>query len=399
MPTVAELGQRVKAKYPGSYDDMPDDELGRRTKAKFPGAYDDFSDSAGVAPMAMTPQNNPLTAAGNDLRNRLLGMLPGAGGLAGGLVGAAGGIPGAVAGAAVGGAAGEGAREALQGDQFSPVDIGREGALQGGYQAAGGLLAKGAGALAPQVMKRAAGIGRTILKNFPDAAEEMVKRGITVSKGGVAKATSLREESSRKLYEALGRSKAAGTKLRTADVTKPVREVAANPVMPTAERKLILKQMDDFIKQHGDEMDPVLLKQVKQFYQNRAATVYRAEQSGGMTLAQANRGVFSKALAKGAREQLETIPGVAAREAETKGLIGAEKAAEGAFMRPPRPFDVGRPGTYPVASSPRLWSEVAVRLGDPKFQSIARQSPRIAAEMIRQLMHTEEPDATGGGAH
>jgi hypothetical protein len=44
MPTVAELGQRVKLKYPGTYDDLPDDDLGRRVKAKYPGAYDDFTE-------------------------------------------------------------------------------------------------------------------------------------------------------------------------------------------------------------------------------------------------------------------------------------------------------------------------------------------------------------------
>ena len=49
MPTVAELGQRVKAKHPGAYDDLPDEDLGRKVKAKFPGAYDDFADAAPVS--------------------------------------------------------------------------------------------------------------------------------------------------------------------------------------------------------------------------------------------------------------------------------------------------------------------------------------------------------------
>jgi hypothetical protein len=41
---VADLGRKVKAKYPGAYDDMPDDAVGRAVKAKYPGAYDDFTD-------------------------------------------------------------------------------------------------------------------------------------------------------------------------------------------------------------------------------------------------------------------------------------------------------------------------------------------------------------------
>lgn len=42
MPTVEDLGRKIKAKYPGKYDDMSDAEVGRRVKTKYPGAYDDF---------------------------------------------------------------------------------------------------------------------------------------------------------------------------------------------------------------------------------------------------------------------------------------------------------------------------------------------------------------------
>ena len=44
MPTVADLGARVKAKYPGPYDHLSDADLGTRVKAKYPGAYDQFID-------------------------------------------------------------------------------------------------------------------------------------------------------------------------------------------------------------------------------------------------------------------------------------------------------------------------------------------------------------------
>lgn len=50
-PTIKDLGQKVKAKYPGSYDDIDDVELGRRIKTKFPGSYDDFSDTASTPGM------------------------------------------------------------------------------------------------------------------------------------------------------------------------------------------------------------------------------------------------------------------------------------------------------------------------------------------------------------
>ncbi len=45
MPTLDELGQKVKAKYP-QYADIPDAELGAKVKAKYPDAYKDFTDSS-----------------------------------------------------------------------------------------------------------------------------------------------------------------------------------------------------------------------------------------------------------------------------------------------------------------------------------------------------------------
>jgi len=43
--TIEDLGKKVKAKYPGVYDDIPDSEVGKKVKAKYPGAYDDFTDT------------------------------------------------------------------------------------------------------------------------------------------------------------------------------------------------------------------------------------------------------------------------------------------------------------------------------------------------------------------
>ena len=55
MPDVAELGRKVKAKYPGVYDDLDDADLGRRVKRKYPGAYDDFTDTPAAQPTQSAP--------------------------------------------------------------------------------------------------------------------------------------------------------------------------------------------------------------------------------------------------------------------------------------------------------------------------------------------------------
>src|SRR3990167_2718570 len=49
MPNINDLGQKVKAKYPGTYDDLDDAEDGQRVKSKFPGAYNGFTDAPVVS--------------------------------------------------------------------------------------------------------------------------------------------------------------------------------------------------------------------------------------------------------------------------------------------------------------------------------------------------------------
>lgn len=51
MADIRELGQKVKAKFPGQYDDMDDAELGRRVRTKYP-EYSDFTDVAPASPAA-----------------------------------------------------------------------------------------------------------------------------------------------------------------------------------------------------------------------------------------------------------------------------------------------------------------------------------------------------------
>ena len=44
MPTIEDLGKKVKEKYPGQYDDLSDMDLGKKVKEKYPDAYKDFAD-------------------------------------------------------------------------------------------------------------------------------------------------------------------------------------------------------------------------------------------------------------------------------------------------------------------------------------------------------------------
>jgi hypothetical protein len=73
MPeTVIDLGKRVKAKYPGSYDDLDDAELGRKVKTKYPGSYDDFTEIESTP----APQQKPLPASQSPEFQMLFGASP-----------------------------------------------------------------------------------------------------------------------------------------------------------------------------------------------------------------------------------------------------------------------------------------------------------------------------------
>jgi hypothetical protein len=66
MATVAELGAKVKATYPGTYDDLSDVEVGVKAKAKYPDAYGDFADMpAGTTGPQMAPYSGTPDEPGN----------------------------------------------------------------------------------------------------------------------------------------------------------------------------------------------------------------------------------------------------------------------------------------------------------------------------------------------
>lgn len=164
------LAQRVRAKYPGTYDDLTDQQLEAAVIAKFPGVYDDIPKTpAQSTPIATTQAKEPQSAlararqtgemprgAGFDAlmgeiaqreearRGRNVDLLPLAAATGGGLVGGP-------IGAAIGGAGGEAIRQVdrrLSGRSApgtmreAAQDIGVEGAVQGTLEAAGGLLTK-----------------------------------------------------------------------------------------------------------------------------------------------------------------------------------------------------------------------------------------------------------------
>ncbi len=74
------LAQKIKAKYPGQYDDLPDAELEAKITAKFPGVYDDIPKTAasGAPPAAAAPAA-PERTWGDTAADLAIGAVKGAG--------------------------------------------------------------------------------------------------------------------------------------------------------------------------------------------------------------------------------------------------------------------------------------------------------------------------------
>ena len=172
MPSVEELGQKVKAKYPGQYGDLSDLELGRRVKDKYPDAYADFSGPTAVQPaLGAVPVARGIAKLGVE-------SLPLAGATVGGMLGTPAGPIGQRLGAALGGGGGEAYRQVAggiaellghpTGTQLPETSaqaikqILQQGAIGAGTQFGGQLLGGGTGI---QLAKTVG--GQKVLRDLP----------------------------------------------------------------------------------------------------------------------------------------------------------------------------------------------------------------------------------------
>lgn len=406
-------------------DGTPQDQI-KAAMRKHYGGPSAASAPAGV-PWNSIPLNPLLTGLS---AGAAINQLPNIGGLVGGLGGAALGIPSGpgaylagVGGAGVGGAVGEAAKRALFGQPLEAGPIAASGGAQAFYDLFGRGLAAGASKLVNPLMKGALRPSASFMERFPGSIQTAISEKLPATAAGLGRATALRRESSDALLELLNNASSSGKEFGAADVTAQARALARNPALTDSDQAAIASLLRDFEKRYIPEIrppkistvldqygkpveipqmqpqetkiDPVLLKKIKQRYQSIAAPAYKAAARDESPGAAARRD-FAAALASGAKQQLETIPGVAAQEARTQALIGARKAIKKAVLSPPPRFELMRPGTYPIvgALQPALESRASLLLADPGFRMLLQQSPRAAAALISQLMYTSQPDAT-----
>jgi hypothetical protein len=182
----------------------------------------------------------------------------------------------------------------------------------------------------------------------------------------------------------------------------------------SAEERALGNFIDDYLARHPGPMSPQALKDMKQAAQRISGPIFAAESAGNYVGAEANTyGQANKAVAHGAQEALETIPGVAAAEREVQNQIGAARALKYSAGRGWSPrgelgiFGVnaaigaalshgsGVPAAMQNAAMEYLItrglltrgnvSRAGLALTTPQVAAFFRQFPRIAAEAIGSL--------------
>lgn len=358
---------------------------------------------------SVPPSTMPSTVSSQeakvDLKRRAASALPTAGGvvggIGGGILGIPGGPPGIMAGSAAGstllGGAGEAGRQAIMGEGMDPNRIAFEGAMQGIYDVTGQVGGRAVGAAAKGLMRGAMGVGKPIAgevkigrSTFPDPVPVALEDGLTVSSGGAEKAKRLAKEANNEVNRLLNIARLQGKKAKTSDITKYAFRVLGDRSLEPSERATIGKKLIEFLDDKGADVDPALLRDIKQKWSEVA-------ESDVATAAEAPMKRFGRAMAKGAREEMGKIKGVSAADARLQRLMGAERALKRAAGKKPGKVDIMKPGTYPVLNlidTPKWESRVARFMNSSAFKEFAKQSPRGAAELYRQLTLVAEPDKT-----
>jgi hypothetical protein len=376
-------------------DDATDAEIAEALEAA---ETDSSSPPPGMALLQPPTQREP----GEAFARRSVAALPT---ILAGLGGIPKGPPGMI-GAALGGGGGEFLRQML-GPAFDlpvPEDrigaIGREAAGQVALQATGGLLSGGATKVARPLMKMALRPTARTLEQRPTIVREALSQRARVGAGGAKAAAKARNQAGQETRRILIEAKRQGVNFDVSGVDSAVRPILreARLAGDRAADRTIRRMVEQFKKTHSGPITPTRLKEIKQVLQRRSGPVLRAiergEPIGG---AQATAARVNHALSRWAREQLETIPGVAEREAVTQSRIMVGRAVRRAESLPQPMLTTGigtnvlreimaGGGFLPPGLAP---SVASLLLTGPLIQTMLRQGPRAAAESLRQVPEAE----------
>jgi hypothetical protein len=354
---MGDLAKRLRAKYPGAYDDMDDAALERAVIAKHP----EYADMARPAPDAGAKPDGSLgrfagykmlgdavMGAGKAAINNPVQSLAILGGMAAAPLTGGASIPASMAAAGLGAAGGAGIGSivnAARGGANGPTSasgVAKTMATEGALGATGEGVGQGIGRILKAggklVYKTALRPSKGLQREFGDVAETGLKRGAIVSEGGLDKVTAQRGASATKARQMVADAEAAGAP------PIPTKEVAGSlkDVMREGRQEVQLGRPDPrppvvgrlraFAAQHPNGIPLTKAQGLKEKAQDLATRAYRAEDLGHPI--NDLSAAADQAQAAGLQKGIEArVPGVGEQNANTRELIGLSRALEDATQR------------------------------------------------------------------
>lgn len=330
------LAQRIKAKYPGQYDDLADSELEAKIVAKYPGAYDDLprTQSAAVMvkgqPVSIDDYNQDPTqqTRQSTWTDTAIDWLPAVGGAVGGL---AGNVPGAI----VGGMVGQRLKhygEAYRGERPLPAlgtamkEVALQGGVQGASEGAGQLIGKAMSAVAPRLMQSALKPGVKALARdmragapVPKVVQTLLDEGINVSPGGVAKLQDILETTNAGIEKAVANSPARIDPRTVAARVLPTAQKFSEQVDPLKDLTAIGETVERFLDHPTLGSSGLSVREAQQL---KVGTYRMLKKKYGQIGAASVE--TEKALARGLKEEIATaVPDVSALNAREGRILEA----------------------------------------------------------------------------
>ena len=294
---------------------------------------DDVTDAEISSALEAIPSANAASAPkARTWTDTAVDFLPTAGGMVGGVAGAlagggttfgVGALPAGIAGATVGGGMGEAAKLAinrLRGKQSPSTlteaakDVALEGAIQGGSEALGGAAGAimrpvGAAlmqsAVKPGLRATARAIGRGVAQEDLPVVKTLLKEGVTVSEGGLAKLNRILTSTNEEIDKAVKGAAGYIYPEKVAQRVEPVVEKAWEQVNPVADVRAASGAAEEFMATRGGNIRPARPMSVQEAQKLKVGT-YKAlgEKKYGELSTPAIEA--QKALARGLKEDIET---------------------------------------------------------------------------------------------
>jgi hypothetical protein len=250
---------------------------------------DDWKPKSAVAEDDWKPASARIVVPEHTRRPRTRpGLGATVGGAIGGIAGTPGGLAGAGAGAGLGGMVGEGLQQGLEqgalggpgpplaGALLDPGLLAQAGGEQAVYEALGGSLAKGVGALGRGALSVA-------LKTTPEVAQTAIREGITATRQGLAK-LSLKiagaGAAERKIVKA-----AADQGVGWVDphaISMDVFNEVAKKLEGAPQRRLadLSRIQEEFVRDNPGAINPLNLLKKRQYYDAETSSARKAIQGG-----------------------------------------------------------------------------------------------------------------------